>query len=91
MRLIDADALKEDFEYAVFDDVGTSDYEKMLEIIDSQPTLERPHGKWKITDNRWGVGTWLCTRCESYYDIDTNFCPNCGADMRKKVKRNEID
>ena len=82
MRLIDADALKEDFEYAVFDDVGTSDYEKMLEIIDSQPTLERPHGEWIETDNRWGVGAWECSACTMYTIQRFDFCPHCGASMK---------
>lgn len=45
---------------------------------------KRPHGEWELTDNRWGVGTWRCTNCNSYYDIDTNYCPTCGADMRKE-------
>lgn len=50
----------------------------------SFPTVERPHGEWKRTDNRWGVGTWRCTHCDSYYDVDTNYCPTCGASMRKE-------
>lgn len=45
---------------------------------------ERPHGEWKRTDNRWGVGTWRCTHCDSYYGVDTNYCPTCGARMRKE-------
>lgn len=45
---------------------------------------QRPHGEWELTDNRWGVGTWRCTNCDSYYDVDTNYCPTCGADMRKE-------
>lgn len=43
-----------------------------------------PHGEWERTDNRWGAGAWRCTHCNSYYDIDTNYCPTCGASMFKK-------
>lgn len=46
--------------------------------------FKRPQGKWEKTDNRWGVGTWLCTHCDNYSDVATNFCPNCGALMVKE-------
>lgn len=53
---------------------------------------ERPHGKWE----HWGspftddtiANSIVCTRCKArYVEIDGevfNFCPNCGADMRKE-------
>ena len=63
---------------------------KSLEYILRQYKYEpRPHGEWERTDNRWGVGTWRCTHCNSYYDIDTNYCPTCGASMRKEGKNEE--
>ena len=38
MRLIDADALKEDFDIAFFNDYD--DYKKALRIIDNAPTVD---------------------------------------------------
>jgi hypothetical protein len=66
-----------------------------LDAIDSSncPTLvQRPHGEWE----HWGspftddtiANSIVCTRCKArYVEIDGevfNFCPNCGADMRRK-------
>lgn len=55
--------------------------------------FERPHGEWnEWTDERWGGTTIYCPYCkedalEKYSDglhrqVKSNFCPNCGADMR---------
>ena len=59
---------------------GTDEYEAMRAI--SKGEKDRAHGEWIKTDNRWGVGTWQCTHCESFYEIATKFCPNCGASMQ---------
>ena len=49
---------------------------------------ERPQGEWiEHYDNSDGF-TWLtCSRCMcKAYEDDYNFCPNCGADMRKEAE-----
>lgn len=49
---------------------------------------KRPHGKWiEHYDSSDGF-TWLtCSRCMyKAYEDDYNFCPNCGADMRKEAE-----
>lgn len=43
---------------------------------------ERLTGEWIKTDNRWGIGTWRCSYCDSFYDVKTNYCPTCGAKMK---------
>lgn len=43
---------------------------------------ERPTGEWIKTDNRWGIGLWRCSYCDSFYDVKTNYCPTCGAKMK---------
>lgn len=55
---------------------------------------ERPHGEWIYNqyDGNANIGNWHCSECrhivyggysqKPYY----NFCPNCGADMRKMVE-----
>ena len=51
---------------------------------------ERPQGKW-ITQNDFdGFTYWKCSECNKENDfIKFNYCPNCGADMRKEAD-NEI-
>ena len=49
---------------------------------------ERKTGHW-VKTARWGR-VYYCDQCRNYLDFDgvnagrgsTNFCPNCGADMR---------
>ena len=84
MRAIDADALKEDLT-RFYDNEVTA-----RKLIDEQPTIqpEPKRGKW-IKTARWGR-VYYCDQCRNYLDFDgvnagrgsTNFCPNCGADMR---------
>lgn len=65
-----------------------------LELFEEQPTVDaKPvvHGEW--IEHKWAeeVGGWLisnfeCSQCHMWKRYNTNFCPECGADMRKKVK-----
>lgn len=61
----------------------------LAEKIDEQPTIEAPnvvHGEWtKIYGSCMYVFSFRCSECNKLVEFDTNFCPNCGADMRKKV------
>ncbi len=47
-------------------------------LIDGRNRLQ---GEWIWSDNRWGLGDWLCNKCEHYAHDKSNFCPNCGAEM----------
>lgn len=96
MRLIDADALKEKIEIDNFDSPMMNPVmtmTKVLEYIDEQPTLEpdRPHGEWTINGEDID---YICSVCgdvlpySDEYDYKTDFCPNCGADMRVKTDLN---
>lgn len=92
MRLIDADALKEK---AFFHEIDNVSYVEE-EDIDKAPTIdavERKRGEWIKNEGRRG---WHCSCCkvDNYYayswnsesgrnEFQDNFCPNCGADMRK--------
>ena len=52
---------------------------------------ERPTGRWTSEDfDEW----YECSNClkgDTYFDGLPNFCPNCGADMRRdhRVKSNK--
>ena len=53
--------------------------------IEKAPAVNIPLkfvGKWIKTDNRWEMGLWRCSYCDSFYDVKTNYCPTCGAKMK---------
>ena len=82
MRLIDADALKKDFNLNFG---GVSHAAAAAEIIDRQPTIDpeslRPHGKWVKDQFSY---RYLCTNCKmtlpEWLGV-FNYCPGCGAKM----------
>ena len=96
MRLINADDLKNVFEgYSCTENPNPHfPLDMVKKDIDKAPTVEAVpvvHGEWKMRGGRL-----YCTNCEKkaleekdrddwYGCIGSNFCPNCGADMRKKV------
>ncbi len=42
--------------------------------------------------DRDGKGNYVqCPFCEITTDTPTNYCPECGTDMKKEVKHNDID
>ena len=58
------------------------DYKKMRDYIESLPSVqpERKRGKWEFIG---GYGyQYRCSACIMCAEHKTNFCPNCGADMR---------
>lgn len=94
MRAIDADALME-HKYITNSDGDTigERWYVTFEEIESAPTIEPERKKGKWVDG-WrckhdGTRYWYrqCDQCLHERDDcdtekDTNYCPNCGADMR---------
>ena len=39
------------------------------------------HGRWETIEGSEWLGC-LCSNCQKWSDAKTNYCPNCGADMR---------
>ncbi len=81
MRLIDADAY---IQYC-----GDKWIPLNIDAVNAQPTIEeRKMGKWiphKSIFGGLGERVYTCNQCG--YNIGfrrENFCPNCGADMRKE-------
>jgi len=55
------------------------------EIPSAEP--ERKKGEWLLKPNIYGVA--YCSGCDyELHTNNTNFCPNCGADMRAKGNEN---
>lgn len=56
-----------------------------LEIVQNLPSADRPRGEW-IDISEWYTPKQKCSICEMVVDgYGSNFCPNCGADMRKET------
>ena len=88
MRLIDADALKKEVDNFQNCYNGWSDtYDKayIIEAIEEAPTIEPKRGKW-VADIEHQYH-YRCSNCGILAESECkiwNFCPNCGADMRKE-------
>ena len=70
-----------------YGDVHTPDeipeYRAIEDLPSAQP--ERKKGKWiDETFKPWGLvyHPYKCDQCGEHSEADSNFCPNCGADMR---------
>ena len=67
--------------------------EKIRQLSPAQPTAdvqELKHGRWLVLydDDSPQDGVWECSECGYLRFLDDcspmNFCPECGADMRKE-------
>ena len=53
--------------------------------VDNTPTVDAVpvvHGKWERVKMWTGFETLYCSECNYETNIGSNYCPNCGADMR---------
>lgn len=62
--------------------------EQVKELVDLNKKLseERPQGEWIYTPNIIGLSEYegiTCSICGNDSVGDFNYCPNCGANMRK--------
>lgn len=85
MRLIDADALKEYILRSVPN--WSEDREIVFDCIANSPTIEeRKKGKWRrLPMACYGGGTvieYQCPFCGEQFIMPSNYCQECGADMR---------
>lgn len=65
---------------------GCKTYKEWLEQIPIADVVERQTGKWIYNpggESEFDAGDfYICDQCGSSAWEDSNFCPNCGADMR---------
>ena len=63
-------------------DIEMPNWYKVYEDVKS--TFERPQGEWVYDSNHSiTIDMYKCSVCGGYGHTHFNFCPNCGADMRK--------
>jgi rubrerythrin len=86
-RLIDADHIRQFFEYGLFDEKIK---DAILRILDTEPTVDAApvvHGRWyqKQMTVPKGRGqtylVWACSVCNKHEKKRSSFCPHCGAKM----------
>ena len=85
-RYIDADAIIEFIDLGHYKNPLELCYSEqyVVDMIESRPTadvVEVVHGKWVVCD---APPTWWyeCSICHKAGNVEYNYCPNCGADMR---------
>ena len=94
-RLIDADALMKAMYHRAFETDGDTmwqsgcwvRYRAIEQVVKEQPTSELKKGKWKracLDHEAMGERPSIlyCSICNQCIAYPTNYCPNCGADMR---------
>ena len=90
MRLIDADAMKEEL---LWGNMYLSDNETnaLVDLIDNQPTIDpeslRPKGHWERPSKLLNIVN--CTACKTTFPGDFDefrYCPNCGCFNERNTK-----
>ena len=99
MRMIDADALRDNLQALAYDDwnqgVTTSwadAYREVADMVEEMPTIEPKTGKWISLDDfrgKYNVYGYKCSECGEHSEYEENYCPNCGADMRGNDHEND--
>lgn len=96
MRLIDKDALmtvlgitdEECSKCDLGDGTGyctfSSEWTTACDAICTAPVIEeRKTGKWMNVSDGF-IDFYECSQCGKHVDDFSNYCPNCGADMREQ-------
>ena len=53
-----------------------------IEDISTADVRENIHGHWIRVTDKAGYLVWECDKCGWQKRLWTNYCPDCGADMR---------
>lgn len=90
VRLIDANAFHAKIMKDNDNDLSRKEnIAQFLLRIETEPTIEAEpirHGRWKIHILKIGGGdkirSYLCSECDRYVNMRSDFCPNCGCKMQ---------
>lgn len=53
--------------------------------IEALLSADRPRGQWEYCKHTGISDVWKCDQCGAWMFGKTNYCHNCGADMRSEV------
>ncbi|MBQ1295773.1 MAG: hypothetical protein IIY21_17130 [Clostridiales bacterium] len=71
---------------STFRDGVIDGYSRVLSMVNRLPSVQPREGKWTYRDGKPAtIGksySVFCSECKEWQEYCTNFCPNCGADMR---------
>lgn len=94
MRILDADALLKmiNSKKGMIGCTGLRNYINFM-AKDDKEIVKRKKGEWKQVwdENEQGLPVIVCVQCNECKHLNlmpTNFCPHCGADMRKEGEEN---
>ena len=72
---------------------STFDKAQIIEVLEEVPTAER-RGHWVRVGKEFGFAfdNFYCSECNYFSGTKTtNYCPNCGADMRERSDNGQND
>ena len=61
--------------------------DRFMAFASAQP--ERKKGQWILISDGY-TDCVKCDKCGEVFDVETNFCPNCGADMRGEQNETNV-
>ena len=79
---LSVDLLNDRLDSASYGAQAVAEWLKDLPTADVRPVVM---GKWKERRFSEDVYGAECSVCHTTWDYGTNFCPNCGADMRPET------
>lgn len=57
--------------------------DEIVRILEEERPNERPKGHWIYEEGTYKlINLWQCSECYEVVDEKTNYCPECGSDMR---------
>lgn len=82
------DILRDLWRFSVSERYTDEEIRKALDKAIETMKKDKQHGKWiDLGDNM--ILRWVCSKCGRKDRHIFNFCPDCGADMRKEGENNE--
>lgn len=82
---IDADKLKAYYAWWGEDSSERTLFDAIIDVQPAADVVEVRHGRWERVDYGNGCYNYHCSSCRHIprENIRSNYCPNCGADMRE--------
>ena len=91
MRIIDADAYRDEFMNGVYDELADDpdNYRanRIITLFDNAPTIDAVpvrHGEWIFNGRFAELNHYACSNCNRTEFRMSDYCPNCGAVMDRK-------